>query len=507
MSSADARWNVVWFKRDLRSQDHVPLYESVAEGRPNLGIWMLEPRLLQHPDWDLRHSLFQYHSATELQKKLARRGIPLVLLSGEAPEIIKDLLEVISICHIHSYQETGVKASYDRDLAVASVLKSSGIIWKEYDRNGVQRGRRDRQEWDQNWRDYMQSPLYPCPEQAFPSWPQPLAEWAEKYRLADSLLQKLEHYPAAYQEPGEAAGQSRLTYFLEEEHFHHYKVHISRPLESRLSCSRLSPHLAWGTLSLREVYQRALRSYKQTAARRPLQGFISRLHWHSHFIQKMEMEHRMEWANLNRGMDALDRGEDALLREAWEKGETGFPLVDACMRALHATGYINFRMRAMLVSFFTHHLWQTWESGVHHLARLFLDYHPGIHYPQFQMQSGTTGINSVRTYNPVKQSQDHDESGTFIRKWLPELEQVPSPIIHSPWKLSSWEQQWYNVRLGESYPLPIIDHQKQAAKARDHLHNAKKWPQSKMESQRILQRHTTANRNIDQRSRDVLQSS
>lgn len=507
MSSSGLSWNVVWIKRDLRIQDHAPLYEAVTEERPGLAIWILEPLMLQHPDWELRHALFQYHSATELQKKLAQRGIPMLLLYGEASAIIGDLVASTPIHSLRSFRETGPLDSYKRDQTVASILKTQNIAWKEFDRNGVQRGRRDRKGWDQCWREYMQSPRHPAPRQNEPTWPQSLEKWSEKFRLPDSWRQKLELYPGTYQEPGEEAAQKQLHFFLEEGQYHQYYAHLSRPLESRLSCSRLSPHLAWGTLSLREVYQRALQVYKTAASPTSLRGFISRLHWHSHFIQKMEMEHRMEWANLNRGMNDLDRREDAEWREAWKKGETGFPLVDACMRALQSTGYINFRMRAMLVSFLTHHLWQTWESGVHHLARLFLDFHPGIHYPQFQMQSGTTGINSVRTYNPVKQSQDHDESGTFIRNWLPELNQVPTPLIHTPWKLSSWEQQWYQVKLGETYPLPLIDHQKMAALARHRLHSAKKWPASQRENQRILQRHTTATRNIDQRTRDVLQSS
>lgn len=105
--------------------------------------------------------------------------------------------------------------------------------------------------------------------------------------------------------------------------------------------------------------------------------------------------------------------------QAWEAGKTGDPMVDDCMRALTATGWINFRMRAILMSFAGYHLWLHRIESALHLAKLFTDYEAGIYYSQVQIQSGTTGINCIRIYNPVKQG--HDPEGSFIRKWIPEL--------------------------------------------------------------------------------------
>lgn len=197
----------------------------------------------------------------------------------------------------------------------------------------------------------------------------------------------------------------------------------------------------------------------------------------------------METENINRGFNSIRTEVNEAWVHAWENGQTGIPLVDACMRCLIETGYLNFRMRSMLVSFLTHHLWQPWQAGAHHLARMFLDYEPGIHYPQLQMQAGTTGINTIRIYNPVKQAQEHDPEALFIKKWVPELQQVPVPLVFEPWKLTALEQKLLQTEQGV-YPPPIVNVQEAAAYARQQLWQHKKNALLKTENQRILQRHT-----------------
>ena len=277
-----------------------------------------------------------------------------------------------------------------------------------------------------------------------------------------------------------------------------YRKEMSSPVTAFESCSRVSPYLSWGCLSVREVYQSARRELDALDEKKKvgvgwsgsLRSFVSRLSWHCHFMQKLEDEPELHEVSMCRAFDSLRQGSwDETKYEAWCEGRTGYPMVDACMRALRATGYLNFRMRAMVVSFASYHLWLDWRKTGQFLAKSFLDYEPGIHWCQMQMQSGTTGINTIRIYSPAKQLRDQDPEGEFVRKWVPELKQVPSAYLAEPHVMPEMEQVFSCCRIGEDYPLPIVDHGQASRRARQEVFRVKGMATTKEEAARVYRKH------------------
>ncbi len=176
---------------------------------------------------------------------------------------------------------------------------------------------------------------------------------------------------------------------------------------------------------------------------------------------------------------------------AIESAQTGIPFIDGVIRQLQATGWVNFRARATLVSFVVNTCMQPWQGRfAHWLARIFTDYEPGIHYPQLQMQSGTMGINTIRIYNPIKQLQDKDTDGAFVTTWLPELARLPQYLQAEPWKISYMESIEYDFVLGRDYPHPIVDVESANRKAREVLYTLKKTIDPG-EKRQMIERHAS----------------
>jgi len=302
--------------------------------------------------------------------------------------------------------------------------------------------------------------------------------------------------PPQRQKGGRKNGLAVLDSFLADRSSQ-YRGGISSPLSAPTACSRISPYLTYGCLSLREIVQAtaaqlACLQPDDTRRDKGLNAFVSRLYWHCHFIQKMESEPELEFTNLHAGYNGLRENDwNAENFHALTSAQTGWPLVDACVVMLRETGWLNFRMRAMLVSTAAYPLWLHWKEVGHWLARNFLDYEPGIHWSQIQMQSGTTGINIPRIYNPIKQARDHDPNGVFVRRWLPALKKVPDTWLFEPWRMPQSLLAQHGLTGGQDIFQPRVDLDDSTREAKKKLFALRAQPAIKAGKAAIIEKHAS----------------
>lgn len=488
---------IVRYKKDLRITDHKPLYEACQKENNIIALYVREKHIMWWPDYSHFHQYRIQESLKDLKKSLYTLHIPLLMRYWEIEEVLAHVQEYYTITHIYSHEETWNNLTYIRDKKIIKYCQSNNIVFTEYPHNAVVRRLQSRDLWDTIRKERIFDTIILIPQKQ------------NAYILNDILLEKAKklftHFtPAAKPDtriyerdiPGEKAGQKRLDYFLT--HAWPYRYALSRPDLAVKDSSRLSAYITYGNLSIRQIYQactKYIAMVSMQAKSKPdsdtknikrqigsLIAFRSRLHRHCHFIQKLESQPSIEYDNQNKAFNTIRTEVNHELIQARYTWQTWIPMIDAGMRCLHATGWINFRMRATLISFICNTCMQPWQSIWPMLARIFVDYEPWIHYSQLQMQSGTTWINTIRIYNPIKQLQDKDTDLVFIRSWIPELSALSTDEIMQLWTLA-WNSIISTKHI--DYPHAIIDVIQWNKYARVALWWVRKTDKSKSEAKKV----------------------
>jgi deoxyribodipyrimidine photo-lyase len=447
---ADGPRIAVWHRDDLRVRDNAALAAASEDGKP-APVFVFDPQFYESGMACGARIRFVHQSLASLDAAYRDRLSRLAFRHGD-PESVLDDLPVDRI-----YVNRSVTARYGRerdrrlfDRGDVTVFADDGVDWTD-------RGRDD-YDWQAQAEDYFEREPHSAPT-ALADNPM------ESTTSVDAIESEYGVSPAKSRVPrgGESAGWRRLREFADS--VGDYPGGISPPAAAEERTSRLSPYLAFGCLTPRQVRQHV---EQKAGGGRATDMFESRLYWNRHYSQKLADWPGWTETAVNPVFRGLFRSEhDPELAAAWREGRTGFPLVDASMRALRETGWLNFRMRAMCATVYHYVLRCWWKPGADHFYRHLIDADPAINYTQWQTQCNLTGVHPVRVYNPRKQVRENDPDGEFIREYVPELRDLPDEHLPRPEKTPLSVQEECGVRIGEDYPRPVVEFEQRREEARD----------------------------------------
>jgi deoxyribodipyrimidine photo-lyase len=448
---------LVWFRRDLRIEDHAPLAAALGVRRPVHGVFLFDTEILDalENSADARVT-FIWECVRELKAALRGRGGDLHVLRGRPDEEIPALARRLAVAAVYCGRDYE-PAAIDRDARVAARLADLGIAFRQFKDQVV----------------FELDEVRTKTGGAFSVFTPYRRAWLERLHARDLAEHATRGLPgrltgsgvapmpplrdlgfertALPLEPGLSGAEARWAAFRPR--LRDYAT--NRDFPARDATSRLSVDLRFGTLSIRRLVREARRARGPGAS-----AWLSELIWREFYFAILAWRPDVVDHAFHRRFDALPWSTDEATWRAWCDGRTGYPIVDAAMRELSQQGTMHNRLRMVTASFLTKDLGHDWRRGERHFAARLLDYDLAANNGGWQW-CASTGCDAqpwFRIFNPVTQSRRFDPDGAYIRRWLPELERVPDRLIHAPWTLPVELQKSAGCVIGRDYPAPIVDH-------------------------------------------------
>jgi deoxyribodipyrimidine photo-lyase len=442
---------IYWHKRDFRLFDNEALCQamhlSISENIEFIPLMGLEKDLIESENTSYEFSEFQQFGLLSamlpLYQNYKYNNIQPILFYDSIIDTLEKINSIENsrkIKFLISHEEAGTFYTYARDKKVSKYCRENNIKWIQIPHSGIVRNLETRDKWGLQVKNYLDDTILNIPD--FKNIKEKLQDENLNLKLEKefkidkkyqefTLLKNEIVSKYGLKECSEKVGLQTLKSFVEDR-ASGYRGGISSPNSAITHGSRLSQFLSYGSISMRYVHSNYTKYTKLSEDKKIRAGLVSampRLHWRGHFVQRIESDSTMPWHAINSEFNEIQYINNQEYFEKYKTGMTGEVLIDACMRCLNKTGFINFRMRALLVSYGVFGLDLDWRVFGRYLASKFLDYEPGIHWSQMQMQAGITGINTIRVYSPQKQLIDQDPNCTFVRKWIPELNSVSNEDI------------------------------------------------------------------------------
>lgn len=431
--------NILWFQRDLRLVDHAPLQAAIDAEQPLMLVYCYEPLVLNEGHFNSRHGRFIMESLQNLTRTLKESGLVLHVFRNDFLAVLRKIHRRYGVDTIFSYREKGLRAIEQRNQEIEAFCQEQEIQWQASEPLEILPERVT--DWKKFWRKEMQKTIH-YPELSRIKPVSLSIGFIDQLSVIDSPDQF--YIPDFhFQRGGPDQAQEWLTSFLKIRAVQYLEAD-NNPYLSRYNASRLSPYIAWGNVSVRQIYQSCQQAIKEGFYPKALKDFLDHLYRHDYILFTTHQGYACDQDR----PDAAPDEERQQLFERWKRGNSGVPLVDAAMRCLLETGYLIPRLRQLLLSVLKQRLPEFESEGLCWLAQHSLDFEPRLFYYYVSQP-----IHQRKFLNPVLESQRMPACIHFLRIWLPELVNLPPRFLHEPWRLKKAEQKRYSVWLGSSYPI------------------------------------------------------